>query len=157
MWDTSSSIFSPGTIKSTTIGGEWQAFGLLKSSLNCPSNTNLTMSFRVKIHFSFNFRWIFRLAFHHGNLAMLLVCLVSIANRGCKSVGGEMKCEMVSRMSAEEDRVGGRNYYQWGDYLGAWLGVTPGLVGFSGNSWNRHDEKNDEDDWNGTKIIQCRV
>lgn len=26
-------------------------------------------------------------------------------------------------------------------YLGAWLGVTPGLVGFSGNSWNRHDEK----------------
>lgn len=32
-------------------------------------------------------------------------------------------------------------------YLGAWLGVTPGLVGFSGNSWNRHDEKKDGWGW----------
>lgn len=30
--------------------------------------------------------------------------------------------------------------------------MTPGLVGFSGNSWNRHDEKKDE-----VKVTEMKI
>lgn len=68
-----------------------------------------------------------------------------------------MRCYQVWKK--DRDNTGGSVYciIDGVFYLGAWLGVTPGLVGFSGNSWNRHGgkKKMGEGDWNENKR-QCR-